>query len=330
MKVKTEDLLNALTNVKPALAGKAIMEQTDHFIFDDTYLRTYNDKIAISYPFETGINGAIKADEFYKLVSKITAKDLEMGLNDDGKLVINAGTTEAEIMTHDEIACPIIEVQAKRWNKLAEGFENAAYFCSFSAAKTLAVVTLTCLWLKDDMIISTDRFRASRYKVKGKIPQVLLPASVIKELKGYEPEKFVLENSWAHFKNKEGAIFSCRIIDGEYPERVLDIFEPNGDNIKLPADLKGKIDIAKIFPDSDEDKEDVTIEVSKGKMTIVGESAIGKIKETTKIKYNKKGFKFEVSPEALQEIIAHTDEMIVGEDSLYFAGENFEHVISLR
>ncbi len=335
MKIKTAELLDALKAVKPGLASKAIVEQTDHFIFDGNMIRTYNDKIAISYPFgffaSEKFRIAVKADEFFKLVSKIKIKEIEVEYSDNGRLIITAGSTEAEIMTSQDIVCPIVDSEEDEWKELPKNFAQAAYFCSFSAAGTLSVKVLTCLWIHGSHIISTDRYRASKYKLEGdEMEDLLLAAKEAKAMKEHKPTHYIYSDSWAHFKNKEGAILSCRIMDGAYPEKVFDAFEKVGEEITIPAELKDKIDIAKIITDSDEDQEDITVTVKKKKMLLRGKGSIMEIKENCDIDYKGAAFTFEVSPESLLEILSHTNKMFISEDKLYFAGGNFEHIISLK
>lgn len=337
MKVKKDELLEALSKIKPGLSDKSIIEQTDHFIFDNDFIRTYNDEIAISYPFKSGFRLAIKADEFFKLISKVEAQEIELNEN-DGTLNLTIekakGSIKGSMVTVTEIKCPTITIKTKRWFALPKDFSDAIRFCSFSADCNMLMKELTCLCINNNYVLSSDNFRATKYEMDSKLPQFLLPATVAQELAKYHPTHYVIEveGAWIHFKNADGVIFSSRIIEGEYPqEGVWGLFTQKGDSIVIPEGLKESLDRAKIFSQQIMGVDDlIQIRVYKsGKLTCRGEGALGWVEEEFKVDYKKKDFEVKVSPEALIEILAHVKEMKVSDDKLHFEGEKFEHVISL-
>ena len=70
--MKKSDILQALTIVKPGLSSKDVIEQANSFAFIDGRIITYNDELSISHPIPgLAIEGAIKADVLYGLLSKI-------------------------------------------------------------------------------------------------------------------------------------------------------------------------------------------------------------------------------------------------------------------
>ena len=78
MKLDRKELVEILKFLKPGLTEKAIIEHTDHIIFIDDYLITYNDTIAGVYPLQTGIMGAVSAKEFFEIVSKMSSKKITL------------------------------------------------------------------------------------------------------------------------------------------------------------------------------------------------------------------------------------------------------------
>jgi len=337
MKVKRDELLEVLAKVRPGLSDKAIIEQTDHFIFDGDFIRTYNDEIAISYPFKSGFHLAIKADEFFKLISKIETQEIELS-ESDGALSIGVEKTKGSIkglmVTAAEVKCPAVIIKAKRWFMLPKNFSDAIRFCSFSADRNMLMKELTCLCINNNYVLSSDNFRATKYEMDSKLPEFLLPATVAQELAKHSPTHYVIEaeGAWIHFRNADGVIFSSRVIEGTYPqEGVWGLFTQKGDSIVIPEGLKESLDRAKIFSQQLTGVDDlIQIRVYKsGKLTCRGEGALGWVEEEFKVDYKKKDFEVKVSPEALIEILSHVNEMKVSDDKLYFGGEKFEHVISL-
>lgn len=326
MKVKRQDLLGALDKVKVGLSDKAIIEQTDHFIFADNYVRTYNDQIAISHPFTFGFDFAIKAGEFHKLLSKLTGEEIDFQMS-DGQLNFVSGKSKGQIVISSEIKCPDMLVDdTKKWQKLPKDFSEGLRFCSFSADKNMLMQELTCLWINGDNIVSSDNWRATKYNMESKIKNAfLLPASVAEKLWKYSPSQYILEDAWAHFKNEE-IIFSCRIVAGKFPEGIS--FDVQGDSVLLPSGLSESIDRARVLITKNED-DLITLSVKDGKIFCKGEGVLGWIEEEHFIRC-RKSFEIKVAPEALIEILSRTDKMVVSENKLYFSGDKFEHIICVN
>jgi hypothetical protein len=336
MKLKREELFGALSKVRPALSNKGVVEQTDHFIFDGDFIRTYNDEIAISYPFKSGFRLAVKADEFFSLISKITIEEIGMELS-GVKLLISIGKDEkAWMVTAPEIKCPSVEIQSKRWFLLPKNFSDAIHFCSFSAGGTASSPVLSCLWVNGKHIFSTDRFRATKYRLDADLPEFLLPAKVAQKLSDYSPTHYILEKdgAWVHFKNRDGLFFSSRVIDEKYFLKVAELFPVKGDDIDIPSGLKEAVGRGSIFsseaPGGEGGSNMIEISVSKsGKLFCKGEGTIGGDEKEFKLDYKKRDFKFKVSADALSWILDRVKKMVVSGDKLYFDGGDFEHVISL-
>jgi len=336
MKVEKEELFKALSKVQPGLSDKAIIEQTDHFIFDQDYVRTYNDEIAISYPFKSGFCTAVKADEFFKLISKTEDKKIDLEIKDNFLVMSGKDLGRARMIMASEVKCPTVEIKARRWFQLPKNFPEAIRFASFSADWNMLQKELTCLWIKDQYVISSDRFRATKYEMDSKLPEFLLPATIAQKLCKYTPTYYIVEaeGAWIHFRNTEGIIFSSRVIEGEYPyqEEVWATFTLKGDIVKIPEGLKEAVDRAKIFTQGmvRGDSDLIQLKVDKsGKLTCRGEGTLGDVEKEFAIDYKKKDFEIKAPPEALIEILTYIKEMRVSNDKLYFSGPNFEHVISL-
>lgn len=333
MKIKRTDFLGALSEVRPGLSEKGVIEQTDHFILDGDYIRTYNDEIAISFPFQTGFCLAVKADEFFKLISKINLEEFELNVK-DGSLCISAGKTEAVIVVVQEPKCPVV-IRSCRWYALPKNFSEAVKFCSLSSGHDIGsgLGVLNNLWIKDQYIISSDRFRVSKYEMDSKVTtEFLLPVSAAQGLAKYEPVSYAVEDVWIHFKNQVGTVFSSRVVEGQYPEAVWELFTSKGDVVPVPEGLSKSIDRAEIFSQEVVGGDDLIrlrVDSKIGKLFCRGEGSLGWIEEEFKIDYKKKDFEIKVLPEHLIEILMYVKEMRVSEDKLYFSGPNFEHVISL-
>ncbi len=332
MKIKRDGFVAALSEVLPGLSEKAIVEQTDHFILDGDYIRTSNDEIAVSFPFHTGFSLAVKGDEFFRLISKINSEEIELDV-EEGALHISAGKTEAVMVISKEIKGSVI-IRSRRWYDLPKNFSDAMRFCSFSSGENVGsgLQILNNLWIKDQYVISSDRLRVSKYEMDSKVTtEFLLPTPAAQGLVKVEPISYAVEDAWIHFKNKAGAIFSSRVVEGEYPEEVWGLFTRKGDSVLVPEGLSESIDRAQIFSKEvvgGDDLVRVKIDSKAGRLFCRGEGSLGWIEEELKTDF-KKDLEFKVSPEHFIEILEYVKEMLVSDDKIYFSGPNFEHVISL-
>ena len=82
MKIKKEELLKALAAVKPGLSSKDVIEQSTSFAFMGGHVVTYNDEIAVRYPVDLEIEGAIRANELYSFLSKIKDKEIDLEVSE--------------------------------------------------------------------------------------------------------------------------------------------------------------------------------------------------------------------------------------------------------
>ena len=332
--IKREDLLNVLEKVRPGLSSREILEQSTHFIFEEDRIWTYNDQIAISHAFQSHLAGAVKADEFYKLLNKLEDDDLEISAQ-EGEFSIQGKTVTAKIKIDPEIKLQPIQVpgiNSKNWQTLPQDFNDSISLCLFSASRNMIRPELTCLYVTGKTVFSTDTFRATKREMKSKVKEdFLLPAIAAKELIKYNVHKVFTENEgWLHFTNKEKTMFSCRTFaDVKYPEKIWDFFDIKGEKINLPDSFEQVIDRVSTLVTADFDLDrfvDLTIE--DGALTCKGKGPHGSVSEEIDIDYDGKEIKIKVHPGFLMEILKQLNSMIVGE-RLLFQGENFEHAICL-
>jgi len=330
VKINKKDLIDALKSVKPGVSSKEIIEHSNHFVFTGDAIRSYNDQISIYKPMKTEINGAVKANEFYELISKLNAKEIDIDV-DMGQIHIKAGKTKAKISIEEEYSTPIIDIdKIDKWIKLPEGFLDAISFCLFSAGSDMTIPALTNINIKQDRVISSDRFRITRYVMDKKIKKaMLLPALAASSLIPYKPTSYSVEPGWLHFTNEDDVCFSCRTTDADYPA-VDNFFDIDGEEVTLPGTLKDTIDRVKILAKTDFDQDlKIKISLTKGTLTCKGEGKLGSVEESVRVKYKGNPIEVFIHPGFLQDILSKLKTVTIGEKSFLFKGDNFEHVISL-
>ena len=332
-KINVKDFIDALTKVKPGLANKEIVEQSTHFIFDIDKIWTYNDQISIMQNFDSGLTGAVKADSFFKLLTKISDEEISMS-EEKGKIKFFGAKFKANIKIDPDIKIqpiPVPGINSKQWEELPENFDKAIAFSAFSCSRNMLRPELTCLLIEDGYCIGCDTFRGTKYKLSSKMDQeFLLPATAAVELAKYNPYKVISEEGWLHFINKEKTTFSCRTYDEEYPKQIWDFFKVKGEEVILPTDFLDAIDRAETALTADFDLDRiVSLIIEDNKIICRGKGDyIDSYEEEADISYSGEKLDIKVHPILLGEILKHLSTMIIG-DRLLFKDENFEHGICL-
>ena len=165
--MKRTDLLNALEQVKPGLAGKEVIQQTTSFAFMAGKVVTYNDEISISCPIEgLEIEGAVQADELYKFLNRVKADDIEM-TEADSEIQIKAGRARVGLTLVEKVVLPLESISAEgKWKKLPDDFIKALEFVLFTCSQDMSRPILTCINIREDGIIeSSDAHRITQYHI---------------------------------------------------------------------------------------------------------------------------------------------------------------------
>jgi DNA polymerase III sliding clamp (beta) subunit (PCNA family) len=334
MQINRQQLMDVLVKVKPGLAKNEVIEQSTHFIFDGDVVRTYNDEIAITHHFKSALQGAVSAQEFYGVFDKIPDEKITGTSKGDGKFLFKGKNKQVTFKIDPDITIPIIKVlgeNSKRWSPLPEDFSDAVKFCIFSASKNAVQGALTGILIAGKDAISCDNYRATKVRMKAEVKdRLLIPGHVAGDLVKYNPIKYYQDKSWLHFINDEKTTFSCRRMEGEYPEAVFDIFRVKGKKTGLPDELADVLDRSKVVITGDLDYDKfITLTLKDGVIDSVGEGVIARIEEKTKTDYNGKEMTIMVQPDLLIEIMRHLKEVVVGRSHLLFKGRNIQHVILL-
>ena len=330
MIVKREKLLKALKAVAPGLAKKEVIEQSTSFVFLNGQVATYNDEITVRHTADIGVDGAVKSDEFMKLISKLKAEEISINV-EESQLQIQAGKTKAGLVMDAEIHLPLESVtDPEKWLKFPSGLLEALNSCSFSVSRDLANPILTCLFVEQNRVISSDKWRITRYTMKkGKIKPFLLPATAVPHLNKMSPTHYAVTKNWAHFKNADSTVYSIRLFEGTFPE-VEKFLNVKGEKIKFPDDLKEVLGKAEIFTESAVTSDSlVSIRITKGRIRVKGENEIGWLEESAKLKYKGKEMEFQINPAFLSQFMDKGQSIIIGESMIKFEDESLEHVAGI-
>jgi DNA polymerase III sliding clamp (beta) subunit (PCNA family) len=325
-KIQRQTLVDALALLRPGLSNKDIIESGRCFSFHGDRIVTYNDFLSVCVPLQTGIEGAIQAEEFYKLLDKIKADELELTLVEN-EVRIKAGKTRAGLRISSKLL-PALEPQSD-FQELPEGFLQALNFCQFSASRDMTKPHLTCIHIQGQFVTSSDNYRITETWTERPSPyDFLLPADAVQHLARYNPTHLALDPAWAHFLDeKTGVMFSCHLKAGE-PMDVAKFFEVEGQVVTLPEELADALERTKIMVEGDSILDlKINLRLESGRLICRGDKNIGWVEEDLTIKYQGEPVSMMVNPLFLADILGRTREMMVTPQVCMFWGDNFRHLM---
>lgn len=339
MKVETKLLRDTLSIVKPGLSNKEILEQTTSFAFLKDRIVTYNDEISISHPFESDFEGAIKAEELYGLLSRITKDEVELVINET-ELLISSGRMKAGLKLESEITLPLKDIPAKMQKipnpkQFGEFLAFAMKTCSLDGNQS----KLTCVSLRaNGVVVGSDGYRLIYCKGEAfPTNDFLLPASAAVEVVKIHPTHIILEKGWAHFKNKEGTVISCRRLDDDYieEEKVQGVLKfQSAQTITFPDKITEMLDRVQQFAKRDTVLEEHVEIVIKDKKIILSARATSTgswIEEKAVINFEDE-VSFNINPSLLRDILVTTQvtKLDKSRAKVKFDGDGWEYVVMLK
>lgn len=340
MKINRIELLGALNRVSPGLASKAIIEQTDTFVFQDEVVFTYNDRIAVSTPLDLGFEGAVEAEPLLKLLNRMTCEEVIVEAA-EGEMTLCAakGSKKAGIKLQAEITLPLSEAGMPKdedWLDLPATFLKGIRFAQFSTGKDMNRPVLTCVCVHGRHILSSDSCRLTRYDMGKKAARIftkdlLIPADSVKPILDHKPIEYGIVGTWIHFNNEEDTILSLRMVEGEFPiDKAEPLLSVQGESITFPEDLENLLGCAQVFASDDFKKDSVVEFTVKGKTMIIrSENESGWYEEECAMPQKCGNFNFMIHPQMLLDLLDILENVQVSDSLIKLTGENFEHVVAL-
>lgn len=348
--VSRQDFLSVLNKARVAVDQKGLigLEQAQHFIIRDDRVITYNDRIAVSAPIgaKLGMELTVQADDLYKVLSDIPEEFVQMELDEDENLLVSSATTKsgmASMPLEGELlelvdSLKLDKLKRKDWQDLPKNFIEAIKLCGFSVSKDAANVAYSSIFVDNDgmgdgVVYSTDKWRISRYSFdEGAAMTFLLPYDAAKELIKYSVVEIQQKGAWAHFRDKDGLVFSVRTVDVDFPD-CEKYFEVKGEKMKLPSGLVKALEQILVFaPGEDLELREAEITFRKGKITIRSQNDRGWIERKITVpglNVPKNMPSLVINPVFFVDILKHSTTMITGENRALFSAGNFEHVMVL-
>ena len=349
MLVKRTELLEALNLVGMAVNSKETAAQASFFMFTGDHIVGDNEILHISYPFKTGVIGAVKAEELTSVLSKMIEPSLNMEVEDD-KLIFKIGKSKTGLALQPllrENAAYLKPSSSDEGTLLFEtdteimlALEAAAPCCSANLSNR----AMSAIEISDSGMIACDNFQAILIdtaidSLKGQ-KSILLPASVVKPLSalGFTNIK-MLDNFRAEAMNPQTGVWMLfDLIDTdeiEYPD-ITEIFDDGGSDITFPEGFLDAVKKAEIFAKNSLKSEEVyvTISITDGVMKVYGEGTNGFYEEEFDAPKMADG-QFVVSPRTLEFLLSkegYKARVILDSElpRIRFENENFVYAITIE
>jgi hypothetical protein len=356
--MKKNELLTALKAVMVGVEKSNNTFGMDSLIFDNQWIRSFKDSISVSYPLDSNISIAVRGEELFKVLSKMDGEEIDLILQSEGKeppkLMLSNKSTHLKMNSlqpeqHKQILERVQSLQTDNleWYFLPKSFMEGLGLCIFSAGTDSALDVLAGVHFSGGVIVATDNYRISTYQMDEEVTNPFtIPTEAAQGFIKTNAEFTAISISpaWVHLTNKEGAIFSARLLSGEYPlakiTGVFDMmkFEDSETSFILPDGIDKALDRAEILAGSGlaelSKLTQVSIYNSGGNLVIQATRDVGEIIDT--IPWEKspmpEGTILRMSPDFLKKVKGITKEFKLSptKKSILFTGEKFKHIMIAR
>jgi hypothetical protein len=293
MNVKRTELLKALKQCLPGIEnGNSVLEGADLFVFKGGFVHSYNDVISVSVPvkseglLEEGIEGAVRAEEFYGIINKFGGDMIEFAVGTD-KWILKSGKAKAELtlMAGDfSERFENVTPDKKKWLEISPEFSTGLGICRMPNNKN----AISGLFITSKDIVSSDGFQINHYKYAGADFEnfwisddsagELLKVGVLTHMQ--------LKGTWAHFKTADNTTFSVKTLQAEkWPyEKILSVLETHKKTktavaATFPKELFEAIDRASSFYLDISDSKAARLLITPKHILVSAERIAGKFEE---------------------------------------------------
>lgn len=338
MKVDRKVLLEALDAVAPGLGDEDAGEQATAVAFTEDGIATYNDEIAVRHPLRLDFTGAVRAEELRGILGKMRDEEIEISVKAQ-ELQFRAKNKRGGLPLQAEIRLPIQNAELPdEWFPLPGNFMEAVKLAQYSAATTNTRPVLCAVHAKGNVVEAADGIRLTQCSLDGDLNQdLLIPTRSTKHLIKYPFVKFHKAPAWMHFATESGTIFSCRTMDGTFPDTAKVMHIESGVELTFPEGVTDALQRASTFTGGFirvKNIEAYFLEVKvdpKGYVLITAQGDKGWFRERIPME----GFSgedvvaFRVHPDFLASILSKIRNVIIGDRSMRFDGDGFVHVVAL-
>jgi hypothetical protein len=334
--------LSVIKLVLPAMAKKELFDQANKLAFIGGKAVAFNDAVAILHPLpgDLDLEGAIDGQRLYDLLDKMSAEVVDLTaqwddrINDSPveRINLRAGRTRASFDVLP-VTLPIDSVDVSgQLVDLPDAFADNLRWVSTSCARDMSRPALTCVSIDGGWMQSSDSYRASRVRCGGGLPRLMLPITQVEVLVDYPIRCVALSDGgeWARFETEDGTTLCARSMAGAFPD-LTSVYDVRGREVEIMAELAQTLERARIFAHRDNViDEEVRVLMCPNQITVSAQYDGGRFSEVVRCEGGPDGVEFSIHPKSLASALESGTRCIVGERSVKFSGEDWEHVVALK
>lgn len=293
MVISKKELIENLKACMPGIeTGSVTLQGADTFVFHNGKIFTYNDVISVTSPIRNnsliseGIEGCVKGDEFFKVISKLPNDEIKFTVDKDGNWVLKSGKAKVQMnLVQFDFKSRIenIKPDENSWTEIDGNFHYALGVCQMANNKT----QLSGVYINDRTMMSSDGNQLNMYELTLKLPTCWLSENSVKELlKLNKITGMQVVDSWAHFRNEDGTIFSVKTLQADsYPfeslKKIMDATDISKSQLqaKFPKLLFDSIDRAISFGIEIDSHCAVKLAISKENIIVSSQRTSGSFQE---------------------------------------------------
>jgi len=300
---------------------------TNVFSFRDGYVHTFKDFIALSvylgdeFKFLTG---AVRAKEFFKLLSKFSSETVKLEVTPTGIEVEADNATAVFSFVEDQVLRQVdgMELDTLVWKPVPEDFRKALSFSLLGVAE----YALEGVRVKEHVVVSIDSKRVNYFVMKDAAGDFLLEEQVVEGLLEFQDYVEIAQSPRRVFlKLSDSTIVSGRRkVDTEYPlEKILSLIKqlsplPEDPKGVLPKSFKDMLERASILATEMYGLMMIKVTFSQECIEAVSERSIGKYREKVT---------WEVVPTLLKEPLTV---FLESSSALYMLSKSREFVLKVQ
>lgn len=239
MKISRTELVQALQQVKGAVAQKGFVPILTHVHIAGGAVLGYDSEIGIKAKLTTSIEPGfnVKADRFLALLERLEEEDIELTVTKE-RITIACGRHTSHLQQiQEEFPKPTVTVKPEDWKEVPAGFKEAVERCLLGVSGDENNRALSSLYVAGDKVYGGDGKQIVRCTVPGlDVAPFMLPKKAVSELiRLGNPKRVAVRDNLAVF-DYVNLTFLARLRDGaEYPQAQFDsLFTKIGERTVTP------------------------------------------------------------------------------------------------
>lgn len=341
MELPRQELLEALTTAKPALATKEIVEECCCAFFDGKALTTFNDTLGIRVPFKSPFTGGVRGSLLIGMLSNSRAKDVTVEPLTDGNALFKAGRTLLKLSL-----LPLEQAVYEIPKLKGDGFCPDSAF--WLALERVCVALGSNLTAPEQLGVSiaptraglnfyaTDASTLCETSVEADWPQlkerITVPSVFIEQLLKIKDGKTKLHLTGGAISavNKEGVMVFSRLVSVPKPsdfEKTINDCLKGVKFFSIPRRLPLALERASVLL-STESNVSLTMEIMDDQLQLRAKTSLGDLKDTIGLEEANGNIQCRTNPDLVKRALEYSVDIALSEQVILLQSKGFRYVVS--